>query len=440
MDNLTGRALRAPSVPAPGTLRLRPVAEGMHLLVIKALVLALICLNVANGAIYQIQLLYTGNTAPITGVYAKGALLFLLIAGILLGGSIRKSSLWTVILLFLVFLVLHATYSYFMRGRQMLDILQGYNVYYFGYFLLACIDSQKLEIRDGALEGTLIVLFLICAGFGIAQYITQEPLLFTESADDNFKVVVWQNIAYIRTFSLFLSPGEFGAFCSFVVAFATALLVQARDSMKRLVWFLLLGLALFSCYTTATRAQFVAAASALLSAYILASGRLKFLSHWLPLVSAGIGLAAAAYAYYRSITVGVTFAMDNAESFAGRLDNWRYYLSELTAGSGWNALLGYGLAQNDKIKQQTLLPPDSLYFAVILHIGVVGLILFFAVIWSLWQRSRRQAVETASPLAIAAAAMIATIFGAGIFTINFHIIPSFVYFAFFLRSRSRVVT
>jgi chromate transport protein ChrA len=76
------------------------------------------------------------------------------------------------------------------------------------------------------------------------------------------------------------------------------------------------------------------------------------------------------------------------------------------------------MVQNKKITTfSSALPVDNIYLSVALHIGVVGMLIFLALVWILWEEIRKKAETRNSYLSIAVASTFASFFLVGLFSI-----------------------
>jgi hypothetical protein len=82
-------------------------------------------------------------------------------------------------------------------------------------------------------------------------------------------------------------------------------------------------------------------------------------------------------------------------------------------------VFGLGIVQNEKLSSDYPMLIDSAPLALVLHLGIVGLMLFGALLVQMWLYLRREALDTKEPFAIAAASFWATLLCAGIFNIVF---------------------
>lgn len=401
---------------------------------LKAPVLILCLALSVNGALYQLQMLATGNAAPIPGVVTKIGLFGILSIAFLRGAYIR-SSLAAPTLLFVAYLTIHMVYVHFLIGTPFADILQSYNAYYFGFILAALATIVPLAIPYRYVVAAVVIVFIVCAGLGLAQQITQRPLLPTESSDGNFKVLVWQSATRIRAFSLFIAPGQFALFSAFVAALSTALLLQSRNVIVKAACLVLLMLASACSFVAATRSEFISLICATVTAYILASKRWAF-SRYLPFLWLMVSVGIAVLALLHLESHGMTFGIDDASTFGDRLYEWKYFSGELRSSSALQILLGLGLVQNSKAQvAEAALPIDNLFLALVLHVGVIGTGLFVALLWKWWDECRKNAQRTRSSMAIAAAAICSTVFGVGLFSTNFVMIPGLLLLAVITDTR-----
>lgn len=292
------------------------------------------------------------------------------------------------------------------------DVLQSYN----GYYVLVLIGPALLAFH-GALPERVVIrctaaILIVCALIGVAQYLLAKPILYTKSNDGSFTVQSWDFFGQVRAFSLFSSALEFGIFCAFCGALGVSLCRTMRG--KGLLLFALSALA---CFTTLTRLCYLLFLCACFYAWILTFGRKPSRGLWQPFLFFLLGVATL-LGSLTSLASGEN-DLQNASSVIDRAVEWAYYYDLFAHASLKERLFGLGIVQNEKILTSLALPIDNVPLAVVLHIGIAGLVVFGILLIRMWLYLRRQALKTQQPFTIAAASLWATLACAGIFNIIF---------------------
>jgi hypothetical protein len=102
-----------------------------------------------------------------------------------------------------------------------------------------------------------------------------------------------------------------------------------------------------------------------------------------------------------------------------RLDQWAYFSNLFLHSSLVYQLFGLGLVQNENLQSSFGMVIDNSLLALLLHVGLVGLVLFGTLLTKMWIYLRREAVVTQRPFIVAAASLWAAITCAGTFNIIF---------------------
>jgi hypothetical protein len=292
------------------------------------------------------------------------------------------------------------------------DVLQSYNAYY----LLLLIGPVLVPFRGAVSERIItrctVYSFLVCAAIGIAQYSAAQPLLPTDSADGAFQVNSWIFVGQIRAFSLFTSSMNFGMFCALCGALGIALL--RRMPVRGILLFIVSGVA---CFSTLTRLCYLVFVCTCFYALVLTFGKRPARGLWYPVLFFVIGIS--------TILIGLrssnsdTGDLQDTASLIQRITQWTYYSELILQSSPPEKVFGAGIVQNEKLLSLYPMIIDNTPLALVLHIGVVGLVLFGVLMIKMWLYLRRKALATEQPFLIAAASFWATLACAGIFNIVF---------------------
>ena len=378
------------------------------------LALVLIILAVVNGALPQIQMFALGGHVFAGEALVKIALLLVIVLGWILHPKTRLPRfpyyLW---LACIIYLLLDAIYLIASCSMSPLDVLLSYNSYY----LLLMIGPSLIVFRgvfsERLLTRAIIIVFSICAAIAAAQHLTQTPIVKTQSADGIFQIQSSEFLGEVRAFSLFTTALDFGIFCAFCGALAISLPKSSRPTK----WLLLVFSAL-ACLTTLTRLTYLIYACACVYALVLYRGKRRSRGRIFPIAFAFLGILALISAL-RSASVSDIAGIQNASSTLMRATEWAYYAQFLIRSDWHHLLFGFGLLQNVKISPQLPLAIDNVPLALILHVGIVGMLLFSALMVAMWLYLRREAMATKQPVTTAAASLWATFALSGLVNIVF---------------------
>jgi hypothetical protein len=396
-----------------------------------ALFVVILCfLALVDAAIPQIQLLLIGEIIVKEAV-VKSVLLATVLLGCIFHPTLRLKELpmvtWTLCVLYLL---AEIPYLMLSRGQIFEHVLLSYHAYY----LLLLLAPALLAFRDAVSERTIIrwtvVIFLICAALGFAQHFTGQPILRTEAPDGSFDIPSWDFFGQVRAFSFFSASMNFGIFCALCGALGVAL--SRKMPIKGSLLCFLSGLA---CLTTLTRLCYLVFICACTYAAVLTFGKKPTRARWHPFLYFGLGMMTVLFGLYS--VVSETGDLQDAGSLLQRIEQWTYYYELLLHSTLVEKIFGFGIVQLAKVIPVYPMIIDNLFLALILHIGVLGLILFGILLVKMLLYLRRQALVTQQPFIIAAASLWATLACAGIFNILF---SSFgVVFALVLLCKKRTL-
>lgn len=305
-----------------------------------------------------------------------------------------------------------ADIAYLTYGRHMsfLDVLQSYSVYYLLLLIGPVLVAFRGRISHSAMVRWTVFIFLVCASIGIAQHLTAQPLLHTDSADGAFRVDSWNFFDEVRAFSLFTTALNFGIFCALCGALGVAL---SRTFPIRGA--LLFVVAAVASFTTLTRLSYVVFICTCAYAAVLAFGKKAKRGLWHPLLFA-FGIITILVGL-NSLANNDTSNLKDASSLLERVGQWIYYSDLIRHSSLTDQLFGVGIVQNENILPLYPMLIDDLPLALVLHIGIVGLLLFGILMIKMWLYLRREALATRQPFVVAAASLWAALACAGIFNI-----------------------
>ena len=376
--------------------------------VLAFLAFALSLLALVDGLIPQLQMRLFAGHILVTNAVLAIVILVALVLGCFIHPSVEFTRLpmftWSLCITFLLF---HMPYLILVHDMSLADVLKSY----IGYYLLLLSGPAALAFRGAISERVIIrytgILLLACAAVGIAQYLTGQPLLYTESVDGKFEIYSWNFFDDVRAFSLFTSGLGFGLFCSLCGALGIALF--RKSHVKGTIWFVLSALA---CFSTLTRLCYLVFLCASVYALVLVFGKRSSRGLWQPLLFFVLAIATILSGLRSSLNEGGSSLQDTG-SLLMRLDEWTYYLGIFFRSSMIEKLFGSGVA----LTKDNPVPIDNVPLALLLHIGLVGLVLFGVLLTKMWLYLRREALITQQPFIIAAASLWATLTCAGIFNI-----------------------
>jgi O-antigen ligase len=383
---------------------------------IRLAVLTIAPFILVDAAIYQLQMLVTGGETPVTPAVLKVGLLLAFSAAFLLRGRISRQPVAKVALLFVAYLTLAAVHQYFNLGIECTDILLAYNAYYLLPLIGVIALSTPIRISDRLLIGILIALVVPCGGLGIAQYLTNSPIVPTASSDGSFKVMVWSSLGHVRVFSLFVEPAACALFFCFVGSLAVAM---CRRKANIIVAIPLLLLSLFLSWASGARTNIIGTGCGVISSCVITFMHHRNRTKWLPYLWLGLGLIIALYAYFQTGSGGLsTGLITDASSFEDRFAIWSRALDMFRSAGLLNLFMGFGLIQNGKNAANPLAGSDNLYLSMILHTGIIGLCLMLLLLSNLWRLVRKEAEKRNSYLTTAVAATYSTILLNGMFKLS----------------------
>jgi hypothetical protein len=317
-----------------------------------------------------------------------------------------------------VFLVVDTVFLHFDRDVGFGDLYHAYILYYFTLLLGTLASMLRLKISSAILTGFVIAGFLISMAFAILQFAANDAILPTASADKSFVVDSWHFFAQVRAFGLFASPLNFGLFCCFIGALAVG---WCRSFKGFLFGVPMLLLAAFGCYATYTRLTMIGFVACVASAVILSWRRLRHFAVWLPLV--WLIVAIGAVGQLGSSGTAGEVGLGSSASLIQRLSSWAWCWETFLKASLPEKLFGLGLMPHTGSQAAATatniapVPIDNVYLALLVQVGVVGLVVVGFFCWRCWKYLLRRVDEIDSPLLIGVAATWAAITLLGMFNI-----------------------
>jgi hypothetical protein len=268
-----------------------------------------------------------------------------------------------------------------------------------------------------------VVAFAACAALGWAQFLLQQPLIDLASDDGNFRIYESQwtvgGDRSLRANSFFGFAQDYGSFAVIIACLGIGMCGRRNG------WKLGLPLYLFAaacCYTTLTRATYVQLLVATIAALIFTFGRRSTRARWVPLMALGLGLVLA-FGGISKLIKEKNSMYDDA-SLQQRLTQWHIAQLTFENASTEAQLFGFGFCQADKPaviarrEEWNTVLIDNMFVALIMHIGVFGMLAITALMTSMWLSLRRLAIDRPTPLVIALASFWSTFALIGMFNIQ----------------------
>jgi len=380
---------------------------------IPSLVAATACLLIVVDAVLpQFEMFLLGGHMPLSNVTVKFALFGSIIVGLYLHPRITANGLpistWATCVVYLVFETIYLSTGV---GMPLIDVVQSYN----GYYLMLLIGPAALVFRHAVPERLIIRhtawLFAICAGIGILQYLTGEPLVFVETVDGKTVVLSQNFFGELRAFGLCSSPMTLGVCCTLGGALGVAL-------TRERLWpgIALTILAAIGTYVTLVRQFYLLLPCACSYSALMTFGKKPSRGLWQPLLYFAVGLGTLVYSV-------LSWAQESdpenhlrsASSVIERVVEWVYYSDIFLRSTPTEQLLGLGMVQNDKMTDQIPAAIDNLLLGIGLHIGIVGVVLFGVLLFKMWLYLRREALASRQPFIIAVVSVWATLWCSGIY-------------------------
>jgi hypothetical protein len=401
--------------------------------VLALLASALYFVALVNALVPQVQMFLSGGQSLFGDSVIKAALLVAVAAGCILHPKVKIAAIpwlaWLLCIGYLIVEVIHLTIN--------CDMSLGEALFsYYNYYCLFLIGPAMLIFRGAVSQRTLVrcsvFMFAVCATLAAAQHLTASPIVYTESVDGSFMVPSWMLADRLRAFSLFGSSLEFGLFCAFSGALGIAL------ARKMPVRGTLLAIAsALACYTTLTRLCYLIFVGAIASSLVFTFGKKLSRGRWLPFLWFLLGLSTILVGL-NSVNSSDAGTLQDAGSLLERLNQWVSFSDLFLHSSLVYQLFGLGIVQDESIRSTYGMVIDNTLLALLLHIGVVGLVLFGTLLTKMWIYLRREAVVTQQPFIIAAASLWAAITCAGTFNIVFGVFGAIFGLAILCASKERI--
>jgi len=372
---------------------------------------ALLPFIIALGAMFQVQMLLLHGHIVANSVDLKLLFMFPFLLGMFLRARFSHRRVVAVTLVFVSFLILDGIRFYFSLNIAGVDVVQGANSYYSYVFLAVLALMVPFRLPERRVIQIFVWTFIACAVVGLAQFIANKPLIPDHSSDGSFEVNGTQAVNF-RPFSLFTDVHHYGMIG--VVAASLGFAYWRRR--RRVVGLPLLLSGILVTVTAGSREVMPSLVAALGTVALLTHGASRRWHRLLPLLWLGLGVSVVGIGYVLASGGGVTHTLSDTSTLIIRLQNWQTYAAMFGLNDPWGILFGFGLVENHNAATSAVLVPiDNLFLCTTLHIGLVGLALCIALLWTLWREALSAAQETDSALAIAVAAAFSTFLCLGMF-------------------------
>jgi len=375
----------------------------------KLLVIFSVLTLVVNGALPQLEMAFTGGSL----MFVPRQLSFLIVglgAMLLLKARFQASPLLPITLALSSYFIVEALYLHMAKDISYGGIRTSLEAFIF-LALVGVASTVPLQIRSKHVLALLLFMTIACLIISAAQFITNSPVVRTESNDSDFHVQSYQFLDETRAFSLFTNGLEAGFFYSLMGAIATSLFLGRGT--RRLGISLLL-LCAFGCYATYTRLAMVGFLVTVFCTFIISRKGFGGVRKLLPMVSLGCALLLIGQALH---TAGGASRTDLASvsSLQQRLMAWGIYGNKFIAGSRADILFGIGqgpytpFTAPNRLENAAPIPIDNAYLLALLSSGVCGALLLAVAYVYLWSYLLRKITITNDHLVTGIAGMFATL-------------------------------
>lgn len=359
----------------------------------KLLVIFAVLTLIVNGALPQVEMAVTGGS--LLFMPRQLTLLILALASmLLLKGRFQHSPLLPLTLVLACYFLIEALFLHFVKDISYPAIRTSLECFIF-LALVGAASAVPLQIRSRHILAFLIAITFACLVISAAQFITNTPVVRTESSDSYFHVQSYQFVDQTRGFSLFTNGLEAGLFYSFMGGIATSFCLRRGT---RRIGFILLPLCAFGCYVTYTRLAIVGFIVTFIAVFVLSRRGLSRLSLLLPLFSL---LCALLIIFEGLRTEGGAARTDlvSASSLDTRIVAWGIYTGKFMAGSRTDILFGIGqgpytpYTAPNRLENSAPIPIDNAYLLALLSCGVCGSVLLGVTYWKLWMFLHKRTIH-----------------------------------------------
>jgi hypothetical protein len=258
-------------------------------------------------------------------------------------------------------------------------ILIDYSARFSFIFIIFFTERAEYKLTNKFVLKTFIIAGILLGFLGLCQFLQKSPILPTISKDDYFQVFSFQLPENVRAFSLFKAPLHYGFFMILCSMICLHCFLFCHKS-----YYLFLFICFsFLCYISLTRNVFLCYVTALVFMLFLIRRKFDTFRMLYPLLILIIGIIC--FLIYNEEIISFAFQIEstitNVSSLKTRLSAWSEIFKLFHFNTG-HLLFGSGISQNANAKNRMLVDND--YYALILQIGLIGSIIYFAIIWRIW--------------------------------------------------------
>jgi O-Antigen ligase len=364
---------------------------------------------VVDGALPQVEIAITGGSL----LFIPRSHYFLvlgLVSMLLLKGRFQASPLLPLALVLLSYATIEVCFLHFYRDLSISSIRRSFE-YFFLLLIVGGASVVPLQIKARHFLTAFVVITFACLIISAAQFLTNLPIVATESADHAFQVESWGFFGRTRAFSLFGSALQAGIFYCFMGGVATSFCLRRG---RRNFGLFLLPLCAFGCYVTYTRLVMVGFILTVIAVFAMSRKGFARFSPLLPILSLGCAVLLVAQGI-RSVGGAGRNDLANSSSMDERILNWGVYSKKFLAGSPVDILFGTGFGpyapytMPDRPENAAPVPVDNAYLLILLSTGVCGLVLLSVAYWRFWTFLHDRAASSKDHLFNGITAMFATV-------------------------------
>ena len=339
----------------------------------RLLVIVAVLTMVVSGALPQLEMAFTGGAL----LFAPRQVTFLILAlasTLLLKGRFQRSSLLSLTVALASYVVIESLYLHMVKDISYRGIRTSLDIFAF-ILVIGAASTVPLQIKSRQVLAFMVAITCACLVVSAAQYLTNSPVVRTQSNDSDFHVQSYQFLEQTRAFSLFTNGLEAGFFYSLMGGIATSLFL--RWGTKRIGLLLMAGCA-FGCYATYTRLAIAGFVVTVFSVFILSRKGLAKFRRLLPVFTLVCALLLIAEGLHTAGGAGRT-DLASASSLDQRIVAWGVFANKFIFGSRTDILFGIGQAGYspytvpNRLENAAPIPIDNAYLLTLLSSGVCRL-------------------------------------------------------------------
>lgn len=348
-------------------------------------VAGVLLLQIVDATLPQIRMALSGGYAGAGGAklkpifFAAAALAFFIVGWRNIAGGVLSA--WLLFVGYLALLLpLHELLGVNEPIVSFISFLDTY-----GYiFILPVVLSLAAALPSAWLTWLVLIISLPLCVLGIAQFATSTPIVRPFSVDGQFLVNSWTISGRARGFSLFTSGLRFGYFLSLVIPLMLLFVIRPPSyagRKSRLFTGALLALGVGALVATLTRNAYLITLQALATVLFL---RHASSLRMVPLIHLLFSLLLTAIAALAGGAKGTGASVTSGDSLDARLSFWAHYAHLWLESDITTLLFGAGISQFSRFSAGEVII-DNIFIATGVQIGLVGLVLFLGMLWSLWR-------------------------------------------------------